>query len=117
MKNKIWGNLLLILLFANTSFGQTGWLSGTAAFTDRNGKKFLGEAQEIIVTIRKGKEISFLQTDANGDYLFNELPAGKYCLMNAKDRTGKLLRLSQHQIKCFTIRAHKYTQFNLMFLK
>jgi hypothetical protein len=106
--------IIVLLISTSVSFGQNGWLSGTAVYVGV--KPGESEAANITVVLRiKHMNVS-ITTDSIGDYYNTPLRQGRYCLVSAS-ADGSILKFAPKQIRCFRIKSDKELRFDIMLLK
>lgn len=119
-KVNIFITLVVVVLFATmVIFGQTrskaGYWLGSIGYVDQS-EGFVPTPDFQVSLTSKGKKMVIVSNE-NGDFMFLELPIGKYCVDSIQDKKGKVFQIDSNQKKCFEIRKKKTTRFDIIFVQ
>lgn len=111
---------MFVVLFATMVIfaqkrSEAGYWLGSMGYVDPS-EGFVPTPDFQVSLIIEGKKMVIV-SDENGDFMFLELPKGKYCVLSIQDKEGKVFEIDSNQSKCFEIRKKKTTRFDIIFLR
>lgn len=111
--------MLLIIFMTTATIAQKsskiGYWLGSMGYVDKL-EGFIPTPAFQINLSSKGKK-KVIISDENGDFMFLELPIGKYCVVSIQDKDGKVFQIDSNQSKCFEIKKKQTTRFDIIVVK
>jgi hypothetical protein len=118
-------NYVLVLGFAVLSAvtnvaaqvsSHSGYVFGNAVYTSDYQNGEASPAAGVVIKITSARKNSTIVINDAG-VIDKKLPAGKYCLLEARAVGGIVLNFKADQVMCFRIKSAKSSRFDISILK